>query len=111
MNNIYDFSISTTTDINLMEVFKLIIIPLSIISTIAAVVIFLFYNYYNDKIKKGDNTLENQKMRDDYYIAFITLICFATIPFFLMICILCIMKYKAILPSVSSIPAPQTAIV
>jgi hypothetical protein len=111
-NNIYDISISKTTDINLMTLLARVIIPLSIILTIIDFVIYIFYNYYDDKIKNGDNTLENQKMRDDYYIAFITLICFATIPFFLMFCILCIMKYKANLPSVSSIiPSPQTAIV
>ncbi len=99
-NNNYDINIISKTDINLIQVLARIIIPLSLLLTFIAGGIYLPYNYYDDKIKNGDNTLENQKIRDNYYITFITLICFATIPFLLMIFILfimyCIMKYKSL---------------
>jgi ABC-type Fe3+ transport system permease subunit len=96
-NNNYDINIISKTDINLIQVLARIIIPLSLLLTFIAGVMYLPYNYYDDKIKNGDNTLENQKIRDNCHIAFITLICFATIPFLLMIFILFIMylKYKA----------------
>ena len=97
-NNNYDINIISKTDINLIQVLARIIIPLSLLLTFIAGGMYLPYNYYDDKIKNGDNTLENQKNRDNYYIAFITLICFATIPFLLMIFILFIMylKYKSL---------------
>lgn len=107
-NKIYDITISTTThtDINLLRIFTIIVIPFSFVFTLVAYGLYIHCNYLDDEIEKGNNVVENTQLKDKHYNIFIIFMSLGTIFFIpMMIYIL----YKANLPSVSSTPAKQTA--